>query len=216
MEHPDHTGCFWASKTNAMPDNADTVRTFVAIVLPDPVKQFLADIQAGLKSAGLPAAWPAPDNFHLTLKFLGPVPRKELGSIQSAMADLSGAYPDLSLMVKGMGVFPNIKNARIVWSGIQGQTRRLNRLVTDLDTALQTVGIPGQPRPFFPHITLARIKKPVSSRTVVPLIKRFENNASVDFPVNHLVFYKSRLTSHGAIHSSLFQISVSSFRYVSM
>jgi 2'-5' RNA ligase len=195
-----------------MPDNADTVRMFVAIPLPDPVKGFLADIQTELKSAGLIAAWPAPDNFHLTLKFLGPIPQNKLRSIQSVMPELSGAYPDLSLMVKGMGVFPNVKNARIVWSGIQGQTRQLNRLVTDLDTVLQTIGIPGQSRPFFPHITLARIRKPVSVRMMMPLIRRFENNASVDFPVNHLVFYKSRLTSQGAIHSSLFQISVSRFR----
>ena len=212
MERRDLTGCCWDSKTSTMPDNADTVRMFVAIPLPDPVKGFLADIQTELKSAGLIAAWPAPDNFHLTLKFLGPIPRNKLRSMPSAMAAMSGIYPELSLVVKGMGVFPNVQNARIIWSGIQGQTRQLNRLVTDLDTALQTIGIPGQSRPFFPHITLARIRKPISSRMMMPLIRRFENNASVDFPVNPLVFYKSRLTSQGAIHSSLFQINVSRFR----
>lgn len=212
MEPPGLTGCFWDSKTSRMPDPSGRVRTFVAIPLPAAVKRFLAEIQAGLESAGMAAAWPAPDNFHLTLKFLGPVPLDILQGIQAATAELSGSYPDITLKAEGVGVFPHVRNSRVVWAGIQGRTRKLNRLVTDLDTALQSVGIPGESRPFFPHITLARLKKPVSPARMTSLIRRFEYEASPAFPVNHVVFYKSRLSPKGAVHTPLFQIRVSRFK----
>jgi 2'-5' RNA ligase len=210
MAHPDHTGSFWDSKTDVMADKSDCIRTFVAIPLPDHVKRFLSNVQSELRSARLPAAWPDPDRFHLTLKFLGPTPRDMLLPIQSAMADLSGAFPELTLKAEGMGVFPNVKKARVVWSGIRGQTRQLTQVVTALDRQLHAIGIPAQSRPFFPHITLARIKKPVRQGVMNPLIKRFENEISPAFRAKGLVFYESRLSPEGAVHTPLFQIKLNS------
>jgi 2'-5' RNA ligase len=192
-----------------MADSPPVIRTFVAIPLPDHVKRFLSLAQSELKSAGLNAAWPDPDRFHLTLKFLGTIRQEMQIPIQSAMNDLAGAYPDLILTAKGMGVFPNVRKARVVWSGIQGQTRRLTELATDLDKAFQAIGIPAQSRPFFPHITLARMKKPVRQHVLVSLIQRFENRVSSAFTANRLVFFKSRLTAEGAVHTPLFQIKLS-------
>jgi RNA 2',3'-cyclic 3'-phosphodiesterase len=191
-----------------MAEPSDLVRTFIAIPLPESVKQFLSQIQSELKSAGWIAAWPNPDNFHLTLKFLGPTPRHILKPIQSVMTDFSRTFPAFTLTVGGIGVFPHVKNARIVWIGIQGQTDRLTPLVTDLEKKLHAMGIPAQPRPFFPHITLARIKKPVRPRGMISAIKRFESNPSHAFPVNRLVLYKSRLQPQGAVHTPLFQIAL--------
>ncbi|MCF8074577.1 MAG: RNA 2',3'-cyclic phosphodiesterase [Desulfotignum sp.] len=189
-----------------MAESSDVVRTFIAIPLPDSVKRFLSDIQSEFKSAGWTAAWTNPGIFHLTLKFLGPISRELLIPIQSVMAAFSGAYPAFTLTAGGIGVFPHVKNARIVWVGIQGQTDHLIQLVTDLEIKLCAMGIPAQPRPFFPHITLARIKKPVRVRGMISVIKRFERTSSHAFPANRLVLYKSRLHPQGAVHTPLFQI----------
>lgn len=162
-------------------------------------------MQSELKSAGLAAVWPNPETFHLTLKFLGPTRKELLIPIQSVLAAFSGAYPAFTLTVGGIGVFPHVRNARIVWIGIHGQTAHLTQVVTDLDKKLHAIGIPAQSRPFFPHITLARIKKPIRPSVLNPLIQRFESETSPAFPVNRLVFYKSRLTPEGAKHFSLFQ-----------
>jgi len=189
-----------------MAESSDVVRTFIAIPLPDAVKRFLSDIQSELKSAGWLAAWPNPERFHLTLKFLGPIPRELLIPLQSVMAAFSGAYPAFTLTAGGIGVFPNVRNARIVWIGIHEQTEHLMQVVTDLEKKLHPMGIPAQSRSFFPHITLARIKKPVRPHDMISVIKRFESNSSHAFPVNRLVLYKSRLQPQGAVHSPLFQI----------
>ncbi len=150
MEPQGHIGCFWDSKIKRMTDNPHVIRAFVAIVLPVPVKRFLSHVQSELKSARLAASWPDPDRFHLTVKFLG-ITRQDMWiPIQSAMENLAGAYPDLTLTATGLGAFPNVRKARVVWSGIQGQTRRLMDLATQLDKHLQSIGIPVQSRPFSP------------------------------------------------------------------
>jgi len=186
-----------------MTESSHVVRTFIAIPLPDSVKQFLSDIQSGLKSAGLRAAWSHPDTFHLTLRFLGPTSKEQLMAIESGMATFSGAYPAFTLTSGTIGVFPDIRKARVVWSGIHGQTECLTQLVTDLNKTLHAIGIPAPSRPFFPHITLARIKKPVRPGVLTPLIHRFQTPISPAFPVTHLVFYQSRLLPEGAKHVSL-------------
>ena len=191
-----------------MAESSDVVRTFIAIPLPNSVKRFLSDIQSELKSAGWIAAWPHPEMFHLTLKFLGPIPGGLLIPIQSVMAAFSGAYPAFILTAGGIGVFPNLRNARVVLIGIHGQTGHLTQLVTDLEKKLHPMGLPAQPRPFFPHITLARIKKPVRPRGMISVIKRFERKSSHAFPANRLVLYKSGLQPQGAVHTPLFQITL--------
>jgi 2'-5' RNA ligase len=196
-----------------MPEHLpESVRTFVAIPLPPAVKHFLADIQAELKSGRVSASWPDPQNFHLTVKFLGPTPRELLPSIQSVMTEFSGTCPDIRLRAEGVGVFPSQGPPRVVWSGIQGRTQPLKQLVRDLDTALQSLGIPENSRPFSPHITLARMKKPISYRRLAPLIQPLKMTASKTFSVTHLVFYQSRLAPEGARHTPLFQIRVSRFK----
>jgi 2'-5' RNA ligase len=191
-----------------MPDNSNVIRTFIAVPLPDHVKRFLSGVQSELKSARLTAAWTDPDWFHLTLRFLGPTRQEMQLPIQSAMTALAGACPDLIFTAKGMGVFPNVRKARVIWGGIQGRTPRLADLVADLDKNLESIGIPAQSRPFFPHVTLARLKKPTRQSVLNPLLERFENEASPAFTANRLVFFKSRLTVEGAVHTPLFQIKL--------
>jgi 2'-5' RNA ligase len=191
-----------------MADTANVIRTFVAIPLPEHVKRFLSRVQSELRSARLTAAWPDPTRFHLTLKFLGLTRQEMQLPIQSAMTSLAGVYPDLSLTARGMGVFPNVRNARVLWSGIHCPSRRLTDLVTDLDKRLQSMGIPAQSRPFFPHVTLARLKKPARQSVLNPLLERFENQSSPSFTASRLVFYESRLTAEGAVHTPLFQIKL--------
>lgn len=189
-----------------MPDPSDAIRAFIAVPLPDAIRFFLGKIQSELKISGIKAAWPNPDTFHLTLKFLGPVSRDRLRSVQTVMERFSGYCPNLFLTVGRIGVFPDVRNPRVVWAGIGGQTRRLTHLFRDLDRALCSLDFSGQPRRFSPHITLGRIKSRESPGVMIPLLKRFENIRPKEFKAAGLVLYQSRLTSEGAIHTRLFAV----------
>jgi RNA 2',3'-cyclic 3'-phosphodiesterase len=191
-----------------MPDSPDAVRAFIAVPLPDPILVFLGKLQSEIKLSGIKAAWPNPDTFHLTLKFLGMVSHDRLPSIQAVMERFSGYCPNLFLTVGRIGVFPGVRNPRVVWADIGGQTRRLTHLFRDLDRALCALEFPGQPRRFSPHITLGRIKSRVSPGVMSPLLNRFKNMRPEKFKATGLVLYQSRLTSEGAIHTRLFEVNL--------
>ncbi|MCA1785195.1 MAG: RNA 2',3'-cyclic phosphodiesterase, partial [Desulfobacteraceae bacterium] len=178
------------------------------IPLPESIRQMLGDLQSQLKKEGIQATWPKPAGFHLTLKFLGITSLDTLMQIQAVMDQFCGKYPDLLLTAGSMGVFPDIKKARVVWTDIRGQTRRLEQLFTQLDGALHALGFSGQSRPFSPHITLARIKTPVPSRKLVSVMEICKETWSDEFHAQCMNLYKSRLTSAGAIHTRLFQVKL--------
>jgi RNA 2',3'-cyclic 3'-phosphodiesterase len=188
--------------------SGQTIRAFIAIPLPESVRHMLGDLQSQLKKAGIKAAWPKPAGFHLTLKFLGPTSLDTLMQIQAVMDQFCGKYPDLVLTAGSMGVFPDSKKARVIWTDIRGQTRRLEKLFTHLDGALHALGLPKQSRPFSPHITLARIKAPVPSGKLVSLMETSKETWSDEFHAQYMNLYKSRLTSAGAVHTRLFQVKL--------
>ncbi len=198
-------GSFWDLKINKMAENCvKSVRAFIAIPLPGSVRHLLKDLQLRLKKAGIKASWPRPDGLHLTLKFLGEIPCHSQDQIQAVMDRFSGQYPQLVLAAGSIGVFPKITKARVIWADIRGQTHRLEKLFYKLDKELDVLGIPGQTRPFSPHITLARIKGPVSSQKLAGLIQKCENIWSDEFCAGNMVLYKSTLSARGAIHTRLF------------
>lgn len=182
-----------------------TIRAFIAVPLPGAVRHLLADLQFRLKKAGIKASWPQPDRFHLTLKFLGETSCDRLAQIQTVMDRFSRQYPDLILAAGSLGVFPKIKKARVIWADIKGDIRGLEQLCHELDKDLRRFGIPGQTRPFSPHITLARIKVPVSSHTLENLIQEHADRWSDPFYADSMVLYESILSAKGAMHTRLFQ-----------
>ncbi len=186
-------------------NHVKTIRAFIALPLPGSVRHLLADIQSRLKRAGIKASWPQPDRFHLTLKFLGEIPCDRLEKIQTVVDRFSGQYPDLVLAAGSLGVFPKIKKARVLWADIKGDTRRLEQLCHELDNVLERLGIPGRTRPFSPHITLARIKVPVSSHTLENQIQKYADRWSDPFSADSMVLYESILSAKGTTHIRLFQ-----------
>jgi RNA 2',3'-cyclic 3'-phosphodiesterase len=204
------TGCFWDSKTRPMVDAPDKIRAFVAIPVPGHVRRMLGNIQSDIQKTGIQASWPNPDTFHLTLKFLGPVRPDILARVKAVMERFSGACPDLTLTAGSIGFFPGIRNARVIWADIKGQTPQLSQLFRELDTAFHALGFSRQANRFSPHITLARLKAPVPARTLICLMGRFEKTRSNPFHARHMNLYKSVLTPRGAVHTCLFQVIIQS------
>jgi 2'-5' RNA ligase len=186
-------------------NHVKNIRAFIAIPLPGSVRHLLTDIQSRLKRAGIKASWPQPDRFHLTLKFLGETPCDRLEQIHAVMHRFSGQYPDLFLAAGSLGVFPKIQKVRVIWADIKGDIPRLEQLCQELDKDMQKVGIPGQTHPFSPHITLARIKAPVSYHALEHLLQKNADRWSAPFSADSMVLYESILSARGAEHTRMFQ-----------
>ena len=211
MEHLDPTEFCWGLKIKKMnKPGKSQIRVFIALSLPDHVRKGLAQIQARVRSRGIKASWTKPENLHLTLKFLGNIQIQDQGSLISAMKDTMTGFPSFELSAGGLGVFPNVKKARVLWTGIGGRTDLLENIFKCLEGYLHVLGIKREKHRFSPHITLGRIKALILPAKLIPLIQECKDIRSRPFEFESLDLFKSELTPLGAIHTRLFQARINS------
>ena len=189
----------------------DTIRAFIAIELPQEIKDTLAHWQAQLKEGGnLPAKWVSPESIHLTLKFLGNIDSSMVPHITQAMAHAALGIAPFRLELGQLGAFPNIKRPRVVWLGVEGELAPLKSLHEGIERALEPLGFPKEERSLSPHLTLGRVKERVSSQEtqkLEALLKTCEGGKG-DIPVEAIHLIRSTLTPRGAVYSTIASVNL--------
>ena len=140
------------------------MRTFIALNLPLAERQLLHDATHPIRDAAAGASWVAPENLHLTLKFLGSVDQPRVTELADRLRSVARTHRPLALDIGGPGVFPNLRAPRIVWMGVAADAR-LELLHHDVERACEAAGFPVEGRAFRPHITLGRVKSPLDAAT---------------------------------------------------
>ena len=118
------------------------LRTFVAIETSQEVRGHAAKLIERLRGAEAKVKWVAPENMHLTLKFLGDVPAENINNVCRAVqeaADLHGPFP---VDCQGAGAFPDAKRPRTIWMGVREPLEAIRALQTSVDQQLQKLGQP--------------------------------------------------------------------------
>jgi RNA 2',3'-cyclic 3'-phosphodiesterase len=190
----------------------EKIRSFIAIELPQEVRQALASLQAKLKSAGnIPVRWVDPGSIHLTLKFLGDIDSGSTNKIAETMAEASSVIHPFNIAVSGTGVFPNPARVQIVWVGLTGELERLNQLQKRIEDGLELLGFKAERRPFTPHLTIARVRDYASLDTrkqLGQLIIKTVFDAKCVITVNAVHLIKSQLTREGPIYTKISTIEL--------
>jgi 2'-5' RNA ligase len=178
------------------------MRAFCAIDIPAEVravlKQRIDTLRNEFGRTGI--SWQNPDKLHLTLKFFSEISTAGFSSLiercEGAMADIH-AFP---LLTGAPGVFPKRGRPRVPWIGIEDPSGGLSRLHSIVERACQESGVSEDEEQFHPHITVARLKNPTADASVAKahLSRQIPESK---FTINALSFYKSELTSAGAIHT---------------
>lgn len=185
-----------------------SLRLFLAIELPAEVRATLNDLQHGLQGdpalAGL--RWVRPDGIHLTLKFLGAVPAERVPEIEAAVARSVVGIPPFDLHLGKLGTFGSPRSPRVLWVDIAGDLDTLAKLQSQVEAELGPLGFPAEPRPFSPHLTLARVPPELAAEAARPLA---EAVASHDAPgatirAEALALIESDLQRGGAVYTRLF------------
>ena len=188
------------------------IRAFIAVLLPDEVKQSLSALQDRLRSgSSVSAKWVDPGNIHLTLKFLGNISPGLVGRITSAMETAAREIKPLYIQVKGLGAFPNANRVNIVWVGLVGDIERLALLQKRIDAQLSPLGFKSENRPFTPHLTIARIRDHASSeerRQLGRLIAETAFDTLLPVDIMSVYLMKSQLTREGPIYSSILSVNL--------
>jgi len=185
----------------------EQIRSFIAIELPEEIRQALAELQARLQTEKQPAVkWVDPYGIHLTLKFLGSIAAAKTSDITSAMEEAARDIAPFPLEVKGVGVFPNFKRVRVVWVGVEGDILQLKLLQQRIESSLVPLGFARESRPFTPHLTLARVREKGSSieqQNFGQVIASASFESAHHFTVNRINLMRSQLTTEGAIYSQI-------------
>ena len=140
---------------------AERWRVFVAIELPERVRAKLQGPIDGLQPLGDAIRANAVDRIHLTLHFLGHLPVSEVEALTPQLGAVAARHSRLQLSAHGVGAFPNIGRAQVLWAGIAGpDLARLTALQRELGSTLRAAGLTIEDR-FHPHLTLARVRRPI-------------------------------------------------------
>ena len=105
-------------------------------------------------------AWIAPGNLHLTLKFLGAVPEERIEAIVAALGRSGSDLRPFEARIHGLGAFPSVTRPRVIWAGVLDGAPEMMELARRVDTALAALGFAREERPFSPHVTLGRVRRP--------------------------------------------------------
>jgi RNA 2',3'-cyclic 3'-phosphodiesterase len=177
------------------------VRLFVAIAIPDDIRETFARFLRETQSAVPAVKFVRPENLHVTLKFLGNTAPEKLDTLSSALSAVRSPAT-VSLDFLGVGCFPNEKHARVFWAGM-ASSPNLSSLASDIDRAIHSLGFPLEDRPFAPHLTLARLNRPglppkLAAAAADNARRSFGSLTSSEF---HLI--ESKLKPSGAEYTTL-------------
>lgn len=172
-----------------------TSRLFIALDLPDPLREQLAAMRGPV--SGL--VWSRPEQMHLTLRFLGDVDIALREPLESALARVN--VEPFMLPVAGVGSFPPRRPARVLWVGVGRGHPRLHQLRQQIDDNVLHAGVALDVRHFHPHVTLARVKPGAASDAAAAFLKRHREFETAPFRVTSFVLYASELSSAGARHT---------------
>ena len=180
------------------------IRLFIAIDLPEAVKDVLAETAVRL-SQNVPnraIRWVSHDQMHLTLRFLGDTVVSQLPDLQQELAKLATQYQPFQLWLRGAGAFPNPKRPRVVWVGLAGDLAPLQKMQATLEDRVVALGWAREKRPFSPHLTLGRVKDAGQARGLNWDVKLVE----VGFGVTAVQLVQSELRSSGAVYTVLQEV----------
>ncbi len=176
------------------------MRLFVALNLPDRVRQALWAAAAPVRELGLAVKWVRPEGIHLTLKFLGAVPESREPDLRAALERAAAGGRALTVAVSGFGAFPGLDRPRVIWAGLEADPELLG-LQHRVEEQFVPLGFPREDRPFRPHLTLgraARDARPERCEGLEETLRELQVQESA--PVGSVDLMQSVLQAGGAVY----------------
>ncbi len=200
-------------------------RTFIALELNEALQRFLGEIISQVSQALPDLRWVDPTGIHLTLAFLGKLSDEQLVEAIHASEEAAHKATTFEYRLKGLDIFGTPQQPRVIWMGVEDlpsgkvQGSPLQQLHRVLSKELELRGFEVEKRPFSPHLTLARLKQPLSpdaqQRLQRLLHSKLAGASSAFYRVNNLCVMKSELSRSGAKYTCLKESSFSKSNFLS-
>jgi len=183
----------------------ETIRSFIAFDIDDQqVLRSLSQAQKALLGTGADLKIVEPENIHVTLKFLGNIPANMVDDVHEEMRKID--FAPFDIRIEGLGVFPNPRNIRVVWTAIKDGADELRNIHKQLESNLRNLGFSSDPKGFSPHLTIARVRTGRNKNELTRIIEQMSKHEIGVIKARCLRLKKSVLTPKGPIYSVLKEV----------
>lgn len=174
----------------------ESSRLFIAIPIDEQWRQQLTQQMTVLQSKLPFQKWTHPEDYHITLKFLGDTPLEQYEQLSKLLTHVAETTRPFQLTLTQWGTFGLHASPSILWAGVGGDLLPLMNLQQDIDNRMSELGFPKENREFHPHLTMARRYQgnstPFSIANLVPHVSESAMYGSV----NEFKLYESHLKKH--------------------
>ena len=181
------------------------MRLFAGIRIPDEIKKRIEEsITANLKKNIREARIVPSENQHLTLKFIGETAESNLPVIERIISSSVEQFPLIRAKIQGVGVFPDEKNVRIFWVGVDsgGLLKKLNNI---LEIEIEKAGLSRKENRFKEHITIARFKSTPKRTLLNEILEKNRDTVFGEIEIREVELIKSQLFPSGPVYTTLFK-----------
>lgn len=188
-----------------------TYRLFIAVELPDTLRNELVGLQQRLKRDPLPVRWVQPEAMHLTLWFLGDVPVGQVAPLKMAMLSSFAGQRAVHVHLGAPGAFPNLQRPQVIWVGLAEGEAHLRVWYDALAHRLPSLGFYPEPRPFRPHLTLGRVRREASAEQQQRLgaaIRALTLSSGQGWDLRRVVLFRSDLRPEGPRYTALAEVDL--------
>ncbi len=182
-----------------MADPDGHIRLFVGVRISVAAAEAIAGAARALhepiRDEGLSPAWVPPANYHITLKFLGWTEFPMIGAIGDELRPALAGATAFEIENAGLGAFPTQRRARVLWAGARDPGGRIADLAARVDATAERLGFPAEARPFHPHVTMARLRRPGNITSLL------EDSSEQEFSkswIDSVVVFESKMKSKGS------------------
>jgi 2'-5' RNA ligase len=163
-------------------------RLFTALEIPAPIAFSLSLLRGGLPGA----RWIDPENYHITLRFIGDIDQRTAMEVARALERID--RPAFGLSLDGLDAFGGRKPQAVV--ACVRAAPALKELQAEQERIVQRIGLDPEKRRFRPHVTLARLRT-ASEPDVAAYLALRGDFRTAPFPVGRFVLLSSRASKGG-------------------
>jgi len=184
---------------------SEQMRSFIAFDMQnESVLNRLSAAQKLLVETGADLRPVAPQNIHVTIRFLGDISPSMVDKVFEAMKNVK--FTPFTIQIKGLGVFPSLKYPRVVWAAMTDGVEQLKSIFNQLEPQIRALGFQADAYGFSPHLTIARVKSGANKEHLAELVTKKCDYEFGTIKADCLRLKRSQLSPKGPTYSTLREV----------
>lgn len=179
------------------------LRTFVAVEINDAIRERLSGLITRLKTTEADVKWVAPENIHITLKFLGYIEDTRVAAVGELVRKATASIDSFTVDIEHLGAFPNTKKPRVIFVVAQEEGNNLATIYSRLDDSLAKMGIRKEGRQFRPHLTVGRVKSQKNLKALLDEMDSLKESSFGQQMIESVSLMQSDLKPTGPVYRKL-------------